>query len=90
MTSLLNAGHHVTVVAPFKSQNSHENLTQIFSKMKGREDNPTSQIAPPGISWFPHMIFVFNMMDADCRYVMSMEEVKVRTKIEKSKFQYPE
>lgn len=81
--TLLNAGHHVTVIAPFKSQNSHENFTEIFSKDEGRDDNPLSQIVSSEISWYSNFffnVFLQNTTSADCQFIMSMEEIKVNMK----------
>lgn len=78
MKSLLDSGHHITVVAPFRPEKHHQNLTHIHSRVKNRDSNPFTACAHPDYSWFSILMKSIEVRGEDCRHAMSMEEVKVR------------
>lgn len=74
MNSLLSAGHQVTLIAPFQSQNVHENLT-IINSIPG--EKPLCAVTAPSKIWiFSGLIFT-DILEQDCLSVIKSKLTKV-------------
>lgn len=81
MMSLVEADHHVTMVSPYPSH-PHRNLTIVDSKFE--RNIHVSQIKTAtraGSSWYSNLLNgLTNVFEPDCRHVMAMEEIQVKSK----------
>lgn len=77
--SLLSAGHHVTLIAPFQPQNYHENLTIISSEtIQNTQLEPLSTVADPNLSWFSTALLFLDFMEYYCNQILSINDAAVR------------
>ena len=77
MESLLAAGHHVTIVAPYMPH-FHPNLTVINSSNGNDQKVVRSSPVNHGrISWILGSLSLLRACEEDCYNVMSEERIKV-------------
>lgn len=81
MKSLAKAGHHITMVSPYELQHPHENITVINSKAQKlkNDDSAMKSFARANLPFLPAMVAFLEIVDQDCRNVISLLQEKVST-----------
>lgn len=88
-SSLVSAGHRVTLISPFSTQNSTENFTIINLSERGKEnDNPFASVAIKSIDIWTLFLQIIDVIAGDCEKVLQMPFIQVGTSIQNKRFLY--